>query len=115
MRVGNGGDRVFRESGAPELLYRPDPRAGETLRLLADAAGGTAVPEGDAGAAVRAARAALGDGPTRSVGGERRLVLLAPWLALLALVPLAVALEPRRRRPERGLHAHANGATITPR
>ncbi len=54
--------------------------------------------EDDAGAAVRAASAALGDGPTRSVGGEQRLVPLAPWLALLALVPLVVALEPRGPR-----------------
>jgi hypothetical protein len=115
MRVGSGDDRVFRESGTPELLYRPDPRADETLRLLADAAGGSAVPEGDAGAAVRAARAALGEGPTRSGGGERRLVLLAPWLALLALVPLAVALEPRPRWRARGLHGPSDRATIPPR
>jgi len=99
----------------PELLYRPDPRADETLRLLADATGGTAVPEGDADAAVRAARAALGDGPPREAGGERRLVPLAPWIALLALVPLAVALEPRVPWRARGLHDLPGRVTITDR
>jgi hypothetical protein len=114
MRVGSGDDRVFREGGTPELLYRPDPRANETLRLLADAAGGTAVPEGDASAAVRATRAALGEGPTRSIGGERRLVLLAPWLALLALAPLAIALDPRLL-PRKGFAWIPGQATIPPR
>jgi hypothetical protein len=96
MHVGDPDERVFRNGTVEERLYRSDPRAGETLRALAAAAGGTAVGA-DADAAVGAARAALGDGPTRSVGGERTLVPLAPWLALLGLVPLVVALEPRLR------------------
>ena len=95
VHVGDDGERVFRDGSIEERLYRPDPRAGETLRGLAAAADGAALEEDDAGAAARAAADALGEGPTRSVGGDRRLVPLAPWLALLALVPLVVALEPR--------------------
>ena len=94
VHVGDAGERVYRDGGIEELLYRPDPRAGDARRGLAASAGGAAVEE-DAGGAVRAASAALGDGLTRSVGGERRLVPLAPWLAVLALVPLVVALAPR--------------------
>ena len=95
VHVGDEDERVFRDGGIAEQVYRPDPRAGDVLRSLAAAAGGTAVAEDDPGDAVRAASAPLGDGPTRTVGGERRLVPLAPWLAFLALVPLLVALEPR--------------------
>ena len=98
VHVGDDDERVFRNGSIAERLYRPDPRAGDALRGLAAAAGGTAVEEDDPGGAVRAASQALGDGPTRSVGGVPRLVPLAPWLALLALIPLVVALEPRFSR-----------------
>jgi hypothetical protein len=111
VHVGDDSERVFRDGGIAEQVYRPDPRAGDTLQGLAAAAGGTAVEEDDAGGAVRAASAALGDGPTRAVGGERRLVPLAPWLALLALIPLLVALEPRLPGAK-GLLPLQNRATI---
>jgi hypothetical protein len=110
VHVGDADERVFRDGGIAEQVYRPDPRARDTLQGLAAATGGAAVEE-DGGGAVRAAAAALGDGPTRTVGGERRLVPLAPWLALLALVPLLVALEPRIPRPK-GLLPLQNRSTI---
>jgi hypothetical protein len=98
-------ERVFRASGVPELNYRPDPGSAATLETLAAAAGGAATGE-SAEAAVAAARDALGSGPTRAVGTEERLLPLAPWVALAALVPLGLLLLPPlgakpllRRRP----------------
>jgi hypothetical protein len=111
VHIGDEDERVYRDGTIAERLYRPDPQAGDALRGLAAAAGGTAVEDDDPGGAVRAAAAAFGDGPTRAVGGERRLVPLAPWLALLALVPLLVALEPRVPRAK-GLPAVRQRSTI---
>ena len=95
VQVGDPDERVFRRGGIAEQLYRPDPRAKQTLEALAAAADGVAVGEDGLGEARDAVARALGDGPRRAVEGERRIVPLAPWLALLALVPLVVALEPR--------------------
>jgi hypothetical protein len=99
VHVHADGERPFRASGAPELNYRPDPASAETLEALAGAAGGAAVGE-SAEAAVGAARRALGSGATRAVGTEERVLPLAPWLALGALLPLAyLLLPPLRAKP----------------
>jgi len=86
IRVGGGGDRVWRPDGRPEANYRPDP-AGAALSVarLRSATGGGV----DAAALVRRA---LGTGPTTVVGVEPRTRTLSPFVALLALVPLAFLL-----------------------
>jgi hypothetical protein len=88
VRVGDTGERVFTR-GRAEHNYTPDPLAGETLDALARAAGGTSVGEDDVATAARAARDDLGSGPTAARGRGERLIPLGPFLALLALVPLA--------------------------
>jgi von Willebrand factor type A domain len=88
-------ERVYRAEGGPERAYRPDPHSRAVLMQLAAAAGGEVFPENDIGAAERAAAREFGDGPTRSEGSEERVTPLAPYVALAALVPLAVALRRR--------------------
>jgi VWA domain-containing protein len=88
VRVGGGGDRVWKPNGKPEANYRPDPAGAETsLARLRAAAGET----GGADAASLVSRA-LGRGPTERVGVEPRSQTLAPFAAILALVPLALLL-----------------------
>jgi hypothetical protein len=92
VRVGNTDERVF-TAGRPERNYVPDPLAGETLDSLAGAAGGSAFGEADESGAVRAARDYLGSGPTAERGRGERVIPLGPYLALLALIPLAFLLR----------------------
>lgn len=86
VRVGGGGDRIWRPDGTVEAAYRPDPSLAtqDVARLRAATGGGT-----DAAAVVREA---LGRGPTTVVGVQPRSRSLAPFAALLALIPLALVL-----------------------
>ena len=86
VRVGGGTDRVWKPNGKPEANFRPDPKgaAAGVSRLRAATGGGT-----DAAGIVSRA---IGSGPTTVVGVEPRTVTLSPYLALLALVPLAFIL-----------------------
>jgi hypothetical protein len=86
LRVGGGSDRVWRPDGTPEANYRPDPAgAAVSVSRLRSATGGGS----DAAAIVKGA---LGTGPTTVVGVEPRTRTLSPFIALLALVPLAILL-----------------------
>ena len=90
------GESVFGPSGNPEAAYRPDPAAPATLDALAAATGGRAFGEGDLGGAAARLRTLLGSGPTGSVVGRtRRETPLAPFVALAALVPLALFVRRR--------------------
>jgi Mg-chelatase subunit ChlD len=91
-RVGAGRDRVRGPRGGAEP-YRPDPAgAAASVQQLARATGGRVVAATGA-AAGAAVRAAVGSGPTVRVGLEPTTDTLAPYVALLALIPLAVALR----------------------
>lgn len=86
VRVGDGGDRVWRSDGKPEAAYRPDPAgARESVARLRAATGSTADPVGTV-------RDALGTGPTTVVGVEPRSRTLSPFVAALALIPLLFVL-----------------------
>jgi hypothetical protein len=89
VRVGNPKERVFTR-GRPEAGYVPDPLAGRTLAALAAAGAERA---DSAVEAARAARDILGSGPTAKSGRGVQLTALGPFLALLALVPLALLLR----------------------
>jgi hypothetical protein len=88
IRVGDGADRVWRSDGKAEANFRPDP-AGARLNVarLERAAG--VVPGADPAAVVRRA---VGSGPTSVVGVAPRSRTLAPYVAALALLPLALLL-----------------------
>jgi len=90
VRIGGGGDRIYRPDGSVEAAYRPDPSLAKvSIARLRAAVGDT----GDAGSVVRRA---LGQGPSTVVGVEPRSQSLAPFVALLAFVPLALALGASR-------------------
>jgi hypothetical protein len=95
IRIGRSGERVFDASGQPESAYIPPPATGSTLRSFLDATHGRAYDEGHVGGAERAAREALGSGPTVSLGTSTGGHDLAPWLVVAAAVPLGFVLRRR--------------------
>ena len=95
VRFWRSDESVFDGEGKAEGAYRPDPSGGATLRDLATSLGGRSFDEGAVGAAVAYLRGLTGSGPTiRAAGVDRSRVPLAPFVALLGLLALAVALGP---------------------
>jgi hypothetical protein len=97
VRFWNAGESVFAPSGRPETAYRPDPAAPAELDALAAATGGDrAFGESNLAAAAARLRSLIGTGPTTAVvARERRETPLAPFIALAALVPLALLIVRR--------------------
>jgi uncharacterized protein (DUF58 family) len=96
VHVWGGSERVY-SSGVAEPQYRPDPEARSRLDALATATGGAAYDESEQGAAARRARKVLGDGPTVAKGLRRDRTALAPYLAVVAFLPLTLLLWRRDR------------------
>ena len=92
-----GGDESVFSRGAREPQYKPNPDARQILERLADATGGAVVSEGDVAQAVRVTRGLLGEGPTAVEGERGKRLALAPYLTLLAFLPLGLALWRRDR------------------
>jgi hypothetical protein len=91
VRVGGSGDRLY-ANGRAAGTYRADTAgARQAMSELASATGGRVVTSGAAAAA--ALRRALGTGPTRHVGTTSDERALAPFIVLLALLPLLYALR----------------------
>lgn len=89
--VRRSSELVFGRGGEPEPGYRTDPSAPAALGDVAAATGGRPYSETELGAASSQLRRLLGNGPTAStVGSSHRETPLAPFVALLALVPLAL-------------------------
>ena len=80
--------------------YRPDPSSSVQLATLAAVSGGKVFQAGDVARTAAAVRAALGSGPTRTVGRVQRVDPLGPYVALAALIPLALLFS-RRAAPGR--------------
>ncbi len=100
VRIGNGGERVFRADGSPEANYRPAPDAAAGVERLATAAGGRAFTEAELAAAGAAVRSAASAGPRRQVTANLTQRPLAPWLAGGAAL-LVLGLVLTRLLPER--------------
>jgi hypothetical protein len=83
-------ESIYRASGKPDPNYRPDPASKTQLASLATATHGQAFTETNVGGAAAALRTMLGTGPTRSVGHTQSTRPLAPYVALLALLPLGL-------------------------
>ncbi len=109
VRVGSTGESVW-DGKRREQGYHDDPSAGDRLASLASAADGKVFSEGSVGAATSAVRAALGSGPTVVRGHTAKTRTLAPYVALLALLPLLLVL-PRLRL--RGLGAAFRLSAVT--
>jgi hypothetical protein len=89
-------ERVF-AGRLPEPAYRPDPTARATLERFAAAVDGTVFSENELGAVKRSFRKLVGSGPTVVRGERREHVALAPYLAGVAFLPLALLLWRRDR------------------
>lgn len=98
IHVWRRDEAVFRPSGAREGAYRPDPTTRTRLDALARATGGAVFSETDLGGAAARARRVLGAGPTEIAGRTTKVQTLAPYTALLALLPLGLVLWRRSRR-----------------
>ena len=102
VRLGSPEERVY-TGGHLDQGYRPQPGGGASLDALASATDGSVYGEEALSGAIRSVRAALGKGHTSEAGRVVRTRTLAPYVALLALVPLALIFVPRRRH--QGLNA----------
>lgn len=92
-----GGDESVFNRGAREPQYKPNRDSRQILERLADATGGGVVSEDQVPEAVRLTQAFLGDGPTAVEGERGKRLPLAPYLTMLAFVPLGLALWRRDR------------------
>ncbi len=97
VHVWRGSEQIYRASGRPEPSYRPDPASKMDLARLAEAVHGRVFGEGELAGASAALRALLGSGSTRSVGRTRTTHPLAPYVALVALLPLSLVFRRRAR------------------
>ena len=99
VRLWNAGEAIYSGRGRRDPRYRPDPAALDPLReLVGRTAGGRVFGEGETHAVVAAARSAFGAGPTRPAGQEPRLVALAPYAVLAAVLPFLLLLRLRDAR-----------------
>ena len=87
---------IYDRNGVPEL-YRPNPGSRRTLVELVAGTGGTVAAEDDLETAVRAARGAVGTGPTTHARLEHGTRPLAPYVVGAAFLPLAFLLWRRNR------------------
>jgi len=83
--------------GELDRAYETDPASVRAVAELAEGTGGAAFAEADASGVAAAVRAALGEGEHEARGRQRRTVALAPWLALVAALPLAFVVARRNR------------------
>ncbi|HZT15512.1 MAG TPA: VWA domain-containing protein [Gaiellaceae bacterium] len=100
VRVGGAEDRVFRPNGTPEANYRPDP-AGAAASVAQLAAAVHRPADSDPAAFVERV---AGRGRARVVGTTTRTRTLAPYAALLALLPLLGVLNVRASVPSPRWH-----------
>ena len=75
-----------------EAGYEPDPGSALYAGAVAELTGGRTLPEGRFGDVVSTARRFLGSGPAVPVDRERGTYSLAPYAALLGVLPLGFLL-----------------------
>jgi hypothetical protein len=91
IHVWRPGERIFTNRGV-DRGYAADPASTQALQRLASLIGGREFSEGQIGSAIAAARRLLGSGPLERLGVGLHVIALSRWLALTALLPLAVLL-----------------------
>ncbi|MBV8395846.1 MAG: VWA domain-containing protein [Actinobacteria bacterium] len=92
VHVWSPTERVY-DGTRPEEGYHVHPESTALLAQIAQAVNGHVFTEGALGAAAAALRTDLGSGPTKVLGRTERTRTLAPYVALLALLPLAYLLR----------------------
>jgi von Willebrand factor type A domain len=96
VQVWGADERVFTR-GVPEARYRADPSARSMLDALAAATGGSVFTDREIRAAVRKSRDVVGRGATVAESKQPTRLALAPYLALVTFLPLALLLWLRDR------------------
>jgi hypothetical protein len=97
VQLWNRSESIYGRSGRRDPNYRPDPASKTQLASLASATHGRVFGERDLGSAAASLETLLGSGPTKAEGRTRTTHPLAPYLAVLALVPLALIFRGRVR------------------
>jgi von Willebrand factor type A domain len=87
-------ERIY-ESGIAEAAYKPDPKVAAGLDRAAEKIDARVFEEDETGELVSAAKAYLGDGPTRPREREGEKLALMPFATALAGLPLLVVLRRR--------------------
>lgn len=95
VRIWNVDERIFDARGRIDTAYRPDANGRLLLRELAEATHGRVVEENELGAATATLRSVAGNGPTKTTGRAETTHPLGPFVALAALLPLALVLRRR--------------------
>jgi hypothetical protein len=95
VHIWRSNEAIHAADGTIEGAYKPDPASATALASLADASGGAVFGEGQAAAVAKAVKKALGTGPTVGLGVEPRTRPLGRFIAVLALLPLALVLRRR--------------------
>jgi hypothetical protein len=91
IRFWHPNERIYTSRGT-DPGYRPQTTSESMTRQLASISGGRAFDENQFGAALQAARRAIGNGPLERLGHGLHVVALSRWLVLATLVPLAFLL-----------------------
>lgn len=96
VHVWGRDERVYVRK-TPEIGYRADPSARESLDRIASGIAGLVVPEKELSKATQRVSRLVGSGPTVVEGEKRRDIPLAPPIAAAAFLPLALLLWRRDR------------------
>lgn len=91
VRFWHHAERLWTSDPA-DSRYRADPSSGQMTAQLAQITHGYAFDERELSRAVAKARDLLGTGPVAERGQTLRVISLARWIALAALIPLAFVL-----------------------
>jgi len=92
VRVGSPSDRIYGPGGAVEAAYRPELHAAANAAALATATHGRAFAYSDLGDASAALRKMTGAGHVSAEGLRTKTLGLAPYVVLVAFVPLGLVI-----------------------
>jgi hypothetical protein len=95
IRVGSNLDHVYDGPRTVEAAYRPDPRAEANVETLASTTSGKPYDVAHLDAATAALRRLVGQGHIAREGTKTKTKTLAPYLVLLAFVPLGLIISRR--------------------
>ena len=94
VRIGSDREHVYGADGLPEADFRPDPTA-QIVKRFVEATGARAFGEGDLAGAESAVREDAGRGARVRAGSESTSTDVAPYLVLVAFLPLGLILRLR--------------------
>jgi len=91
VHLWNADEKIYLQRNNVDPGYRPDPESNAASQRIAAAGAGATLGE-DPGRLVSQTKALLGSGPHTTLREQRTRVSLGPYVALMALLPLAFLL-----------------------